>query len=470
MLNITCCSVISVGSATSSGAGAGSVAVGDVGLARSSSNRSFPVSRRVCPIHAELLQAENYGCRADNTCVGDYLILWLTPADVRRSRVCAGWQPPSTNRVNRMGVLPATRAYRELVARTRDHDACPGALQVHPAADGALARVRLPGGMITAPQLEALAARRRTSASPAMELTSRGNIQIRGITDTERRVAGVRSRRRACCPRTPTSGYATSSPRRCPAGSGRRRTSAGWSVSWTPRFRRSPRWPACPADSCSASTTGAATSADWRPTRASTSSATRPHCYWPAATPASASRWTTRSAALWPWPASFADIRGTCWRIANSMTRAAAGRLPGDGGARRDMAAGDPAARSAGSRRTTGGWPWAPRFRSGFCRPAWPSTSRRSTRPWSSRRGVRCSSSTSTKESPMSRCGCWRRWGWCSTRTRRGCRSAHAPAALDVSTRPPTSAPMPRPAIDEPATGHRHFVGCERACGSPPGR
>ena len=79
----------------------------------------------------------------------------------------------------------AFRAYRELMVRTRDQDACPGALQVHPAADGALARVRLPGGMITAQQLESLALAATQWASPAMELTSRGNVQIRAITDTE---------------------------------------------------------------------------------------------------------------------------------------------------------------------------------------------------------------------------------------------------------------------------------------------
>lgn len=79
---------------------------------------------------------------------------------------------------------PATRAYRELMARTRDQDACPGALQVHQAADGALARVRLPGGMITAQQLESLALAATQWASPAMELTSRGNVQIRAVTDT----------------------------------------------------------------------------------------------------------------------------------------------------------------------------------------------------------------------------------------------------------------------------------------------
>ncbi|GLP75094.1 precorrin-3B synthase [Mycobacterium antarcticum] len=71
------------------------------------------------------------------------------------------------------------------MARIRDDDACPGALQVHQAADGALARVRLPGGMIDATQLEALALAAHRFGSPAMELTSRGNVQVRGVTDAE---------------------------------------------------------------------------------------------------------------------------------------------------------------------------------------------------------------------------------------------------------------------------------------------
>ena len=86
----------------------------------------------------------------------------------------------STRLVARLAIAP----YRDLVARTRDRDACPGALQLHRAADGALARVRLPGGVISAAQLEALAHAATRFASPAMELTSRGNIQLRAITDT----------------------------------------------------------------------------------------------------------------------------------------------------------------------------------------------------------------------------------------------------------------------------------------------
>jgi precorrin-3B synthase len=56
---------------------------------------------------------------------------------------------------------------------------------VHQAADGALARVRLPGGIITAAQLGALAAAATRFGSSALELTSRGNVQARGVTDPD---------------------------------------------------------------------------------------------------------------------------------------------------------------------------------------------------------------------------------------------------------------------------------------------
>ncbi|MCV7200145.1 precorrin-3B synthase [Mycobacterium angelicum] len=69
------------------------------------------------------------------------------------------------------------------MARTRDTDACPGALQVHQAADGALARIRLPGGMITAAQLAVLAGASSRYGSGTLELTARGNVQLRGIID-----------------------------------------------------------------------------------------------------------------------------------------------------------------------------------------------------------------------------------------------------------------------------------------------
>jgi precorrin-3B synthase len=67
--------------------------------------------------------------------------------------------------------------------RARDTDACPGALQVHEAADGAMVRIRLPGGMLTAAQLATLASVSSGLGSGTLELTARGNVQVRGITD-----------------------------------------------------------------------------------------------------------------------------------------------------------------------------------------------------------------------------------------------------------------------------------------------
>ena len=63
-----------------------------------------------------------------------------------------------------------------------DPDDCPGALHLHRAADGLVARVRLPGGMISAGQLDALAEVTERFAGGTVELTSRGNVQLRRVS------------------------------------------------------------------------------------------------------------------------------------------------------------------------------------------------------------------------------------------------------------------------------------------------
>jgi precorrin-3B synthase len=69
---------------------------------------------------------------------------------------------------------------RENTARTHP-DSCPGVLAVHQAADGGLARVRLPGGVLSTDQLQGLAAASVELGAGNLELTSRANLQIRAL-------------------------------------------------------------------------------------------------------------------------------------------------------------------------------------------------------------------------------------------------------------------------------------------------
>ncbi|MFD4671254.1 hypothetical protein ACFWNN_16075 [Lentzea sp. NPDC058450] len=66
----------------------------------------------------------------------------------------------------------------------RSHpDACPGAVELHAAADGGLARIRVPGGTLSATQWDVVREAAAELGSGAVELTSRANLQIRGLAD-----------------------------------------------------------------------------------------------------------------------------------------------------------------------------------------------------------------------------------------------------------------------------------------------
>jgi precorrin-3B synthase len=86
--------------------------------------------------------------------------------------------------VGMLAAMPPTPAAAEPRPGPSDRargDACPGALRLHTADDGALARVRLPGGLLTDRQALVLAGLAERLGDGALELTSRGNVQLRGL-------------------------------------------------------------------------------------------------------------------------------------------------------------------------------------------------------------------------------------------------------------------------------------------------
>ena len=62
-------------------------------------------------------------------------------------------------------------------------DRCPGLLRPHLAEDGALVRLRLPGGLTTAATLRELSRIAGSYGEGSVQLTSRGNLQLRGLTE-----------------------------------------------------------------------------------------------------------------------------------------------------------------------------------------------------------------------------------------------------------------------------------------------
>ncbi|BAW07489.1 precorrin-3B synthase [Nocardia seriolae] len=70
-----------------------------------------------------------------------------------------------------------------MVMTRTEPDSCPGVLRLHEAADGPLARIRVPGGRLSPEQLQALAAAAVELGDGNIELTSRGNVQFRRVRD-----------------------------------------------------------------------------------------------------------------------------------------------------------------------------------------------------------------------------------------------------------------------------------------------
>lgn len=66
--------------------------------------------------------------------------------------------------------------------RTRQ-DGCPGSRKVHIAADGAIGRLRFPGGFLPAPGFSVLADLAENFGDGDIHFTCRGNVQVRGITN-----------------------------------------------------------------------------------------------------------------------------------------------------------------------------------------------------------------------------------------------------------------------------------------------
>jgi precorrin-3B synthase len=79
------------------------------------------------------------------------------------------------------------------MSRVKTADRCPGVLRPHLAQDGAVVRLRSPGGQTTATALSTLSSLAEAYGNPDLQLTSRAGLQLRGLPQPvpDRLVDGV---------------------------------------------------------------------------------------------------------------------------------------------------------------------------------------------------------------------------------------------------------------------------------------
>ena len=329
------------------------------------------------------------------------------------------------------------------MSRTRDDDACPGALQVHQAADGALARLRLPGGMITAGQLEALAHAATEYGNGTLELTVRGNVQLRGVRDTAA-VADAAAGAGLLPSTRPRAG--AQHHRLAAVGPGRRtrRRAALGAPSWTAAIQSDPELARLPGRFMFGLDDG---TGDISGLRADVGA----HVLGDRAALLLAGRDTgVRLAldevvpALLAVARRFVEVRGKAWRVSELD---------------------DPSVLVSDFEATApGGTTHPPVLRPpvgwilqddgqvtlGAAVPLGVLEARQAQfvaaidapvviTPWRSLLVCDLADGRGRRR----RCGCWRRWAWCSTRIRRGCGSAPASAARAARSRWPTCGPRP---------------------------